>query len=108
MKELAQFEFEPDHQPFEAPVSFRLRPLDMRGKLDIRSAMYTKSWSDGYMIASRYIAGWSGKDLGEFSRARVRQIMDGGADTNWELWIIQITSRLLDHSQLEAEAAKKS
>jgi hypothetical protein len=107
MKELTPFEFQPDHQPLESPVSFRLRPLDMRGKLEIRSAMYTKEWWAGYLIASRYIVGWTG-DLGEFSRARVRQIMDGGADFNWELWIIQITQRLLDQSQLEAEAAKKS
>jgi hypothetical protein len=109
MKELAAFDFDPDHQPFEDdPVSFRLKPLDMRGRLEIKSAVHAQAWWQGYLTASRYIVGWSGKGLGEFSRARVRQIMDGGEDQNWELWIVQITGQLLDSSDLKDDTAKKS
>jgi hypothetical protein len=113
MKDLNPFDFEPAHQPGETPVSFRLKPLDMRGRVEVESALYTNAMGEprlgweGLVAASRYIVGWTGEGLGEFSRARVRAILDGDNDRDWGLWIAAIAGKLLRHAQLQEDAAKK-
>jgi hypothetical protein len=109
MKELGTFRYEPAHQPFDAPVSFTLKPLDLRGQYEVQSSMSdgVPGW-DGLVAASRYLVGWEGEPLGQFSRARVRQIVDGDADLHWMCWLAQITGKLLAESYLKDDASKKS
>lgn len=108
MKELQSFEYEPSHQPLAEPVKFTLKPLDLRGQYEIQASMSDgpPTW-DGIVSASRYIKGWSGP-IGEFSRQRLRSILDGEADFNWMLWLAQITGKLYGESLLKDDAAKKS
>jgi hypothetical protein len=108
MKELSPFDYEPSHQPLESPVVFKLRPLDLRGQYEIQASMTDQvvGW-DGIVAASRYIKGWSGP-IGDFSRARVREIVDGDADFNWMIWLAQVAGKLFRDSLLKDDAAKKS
>lgn len=111
MKELLPFDHTPDHQPFEGDeVSFRLKPLDQQGLYEIQVSMRDNGapgW-DGIKAAARNIVGWKGDGLGEFSRAKVQQILRGGPDTNWMGWLGSITGALYRRALLEDDAAKKS
>jgi hypothetical protein len=111
MKELLPFNHTPDHQPKEGDeVSFRLKPLDQRGLYEIQSSFNdhgVPSW-DGIVAASRYIVGWKGDHLGEFSRVRVRDVLRGAPDSNWMAWLGSVTGALYRRAILEDDAAKKS
>lgn len=111
MKYLEPFEFTPNHQPdAEHPVSFSLRPLDPRGKYEIQASFNERGipeWS-GIQSASRYIVGWKGDALGEYSRARVRQLIEDDATTDWILWFLEISGKLFSASVLTESEEKKS
>lgn len=111
MKNLERFEFAPSYQPeADDPVSFTLKPLDLKGQYELRSSFNKKgvpSW-EGIEAASQYIVGWSGKQLGEFSRHKVREIVSGGADMHWMIWLGHIAGELYVRSVIEADTEKKS
>ena len=111
MKHLEPSDFTPKYQPDDAdPVSFKLQPLDLKGQYELRSSMGKKgipSW-EGIETASRYIVGWKGAQLGEFSPARVREVVSGGANPNWMIWLGHIAGELWLNSFIEGEAEKKS
>jgi hypothetical protein len=110
MKDLHTVEFEPTHQPYDTPVSFTLTPLDLKGQYEIQASMTDSGrpgWA-GVVAASRCITGWKGEQLGQFSRAAVRQIVDGDSSTDWMIWLIQITGKLYGDSLMKDAAAKKS
>lgn len=100
--------YEPPHQPFEGrTVSFLLKPLDLKGQYQLQAAIDGKgvpSW-DGIEVAARYIVGWKGlppEDGVEppFSRQKLAQVLAGGADVNWMLWLPEIAGRLYRDSIL--------
>ena len=110
MKHLEPGEFIPRYQPDPAdPVSFRLLPLDLRGQYEIQASMKkgVPSW-DGIECAAQYIVGWKGARLGEFSRARVREIVSGGADADWMIWLGHIAANLYTNSLIPEDTEKKS
>lgn len=111
MKELQPFDFTPAHQPFDGDeVVFRLRPLNQAGLYQIQASFGdngTPSW-DGIVAASKYIVGWKGEGLGEFSRVAVRQILAGAPNSDWLSWLGEITGKLYHRALLEDDAAKKS
>lgn len=111
MKELQPFEFVPQHQPFEGEeVSFRLKPLDQEAFYEVQASFNQRGipgW-DGIRAAAKRIGGWKGAQLGEFSRARVQDVLRGGPDTNWLWWLGEITGELYRRAMLEDDAAKKS
>lgn len=111
MNELEPFDFEPPYQPDpEDKVTFTLKPLDLRGQTELlfsRDEEGMPVWK-GVAAASRYIVGWSGAQLGQFSRARVQQIVNGGADYKWALWLPAIAVELHKRAMLSGADEKKS
>lgn len=100
--ELSATAFEPKHQPLEGKtVVFKLQPLDLKGQYELQASMDDRmvpSW-DGIQVAARYVVGWEGMDEA-FSRARLRQILAGGASLDWMIWLAQIAGELYRGSLL--------
>jgi hypothetical protein len=111
MKHLEPYDFPPNYQPDEADaVSFRLEPLDLKSQYELQATMNRRgipSW-DGIQIAAQRIVGWSGKQLGDFSAVRVKEILRGGASANWMIWLGEIAGELYSRSLIGADAEKKS
>lgn len=109
MKDIQPFDYEPHHQPFDTPVIFKLKPLDLRGQYEVQASFNDNGapgW-DGLVAASRYIKGWSGP-IPEYSRHRLREIIEGEADFNWMIWLAQIAGKLYAESLLKEADKKKS
>jgi hypothetical protein len=115
IRDISPFEYEPTHQPDpDSPVKFRLRPLDQRALHEVTASLNDRGvprW-DGILEASRFILGWSGiksdgADL-PFSRQALRSILDGGADTDWMVWLGQITGHLYSKALISDDDRKKS
>jgi hypothetical protein len=116
MKHLEPFEFTPAYQVKpEDPVTFTLKPLDVRGRYEIKAGVYVVGdevrirW-EGASAAARYITGWKGGGIKPYSRTRPQQIIDGvdDADDGWEFWLSAIAFKLLAESEPSEDASKKS
>jgi hypothetical protein len=109
MKDLAAFDFTPTYQPFEEEVVFRLQPLTLRGLYEVQASMTDRSvpgW-EGIRAASQCIVGWRGTLMGDFSRDRVRSVVEGGPDVNWMIWLGHITGELYRQAMITETDAKK-
>jgi hypothetical protein len=102
MEGVAPFRFVPAYQPHEGrEVAFTLKPLDLKNQYSLQASMdeqMVPSWS-GIELAAKHIVGWSGLQIEDgaelpFSRSRVQQIVSGGADLNWMIWLGQIAGKL--------------
>jgi hypothetical protein len=111
MKELQPFDYVPEYQPFEGEeVSFRLKPLDQRGYYEIQIALNESGsigW-DGIRAGARFIVGWKGDALGEFSRARVNEKINGAPDPQFILLVANATGELYRRAAVGDDEAKKS
>jgi len=100
--------FEPEFQPNKGrKVSFLLKPLDLKGQYQLQVALDEKgrpSW-EGLQVAARYIVGWTGiarEDGAEvpFTRRAITEVIEGGANTDWMIWLAMIAGRLYADSLL--------
>lgn len=104
MRDLNPFWLESAHRQ---GVSFELRPLDLKTQYVLQVSMMetgVPSW-DGIKAASAFITGWKGLPV-EFSPKALRDVLDGGADKDWLLWLMQIAGELYRRSLMSEEEAK--
>lgn len=110
MKEITPFWFTPDHQPTpDQPVAFLLRPLDMPTFWTLQRSFQDSNvptWEGTSAVYEYAVQDWRGLPE-QFSRAAKRSKLQA-VDTNFFVWLGQITARLYTDSLLGEDERKNS
>lgn len=111
MKQLATFTFTPENDQPAAdkgpPVTFTLKPLDMRQFVDFQGAFNRNGrlTSDSYAIAIANIVGWENAPI-PYAPGALQKVLNGEPNVTWALWLSEIAGALYARALMTEDERK--